>query len=805
LEARRSSGGLLYLQQGPAATVLTKVENIMQYGNNMAPAFTLVGSFRQLTGSDTGYITISLAGFRPQIPRTSDGVLADVFSSTAPAASSFSVTLYGNDSITPGSTYYNISLFDANGKPVIQNVPYYFSGSGTFDLATLTPLTAAPPSIPVPPVTVPAGEFLGGPIGSSGSGAPTYRLIDGQDLTARSTGGEWYVGGTNAQFGPLSDFGAQVNYVYNNLMPFSGGTIRHVPNADGTATQFSTPIVFGTDGKYVRLVGVGSSQTGNVNVGTQGGSTLYFTPTTSSVNFSITSVANADGTTGQAVYTGTITGTPSNYVGKTFAVSGFKTTTAAGNFLNNGNFVCVAASPTTLTLCNMFATAETPASAARASQIVWAITYNNDGSDVFAGDGFCPGNVISDITLTNALQSMNTCANYGLSTQSAAGGIDYSHAGRLSTQNVRINGFGVGRQIVNPVGWGTTNFNHVLSRCAVGELIHNGSEGAPKYFGGAILTNGVGVQISGTNIAVADCLFDSVSIDSNGSVNGWPISGGFTGGFGGGVITHLQGGWVGTFVSPHFENLISGDPSGAAPSHYINSNSGPFTIVGGIASNDSGTGTTDYWFQSGGNAPYLGGFMNVVGLSLVNGGQHNTTIFSVNGTGAFLSGNSAIPSGQVGSLFSGSGFANVTCLMSPTNPFTFASGLSTSGVIASGTITSDKYQVVGVAPTIAASPTVPTAVFGGTDSAMIIQLSPTGSPPASGAFTVNFSSPFVTANGVVATATLFSNSGSGTWNARGTVQLTHQTLSSASFAWDNNGVGLTASSAYFITINVVGF
>src|ERR1700733_11674408 len=144
----------------------------------MAAGFTLTGTFRQLTGSDTGYVTVSLTGFRPQIPRTTDGVLADVFYQSA-VGTSFSATIYGNDQINPQSTFYLISLFDAAGKPVIQNVPYLLTGSGG-DLASLVPLSSSLTPIPTP-TTVLANEFLAGPA-SGGAAPPAYRTIQNTDM-----------------------------------------------------------------------------------------------------------------------------------------------------------------------------------------------------------------------------------------------------------------------------------------------------------------------------------------------------------------------------------------------------------------------------------------------------------------------------------------------------------------------------------------------------------------------------------------------------------------------------------------------
>jgi len=81
-------------------------------------------------------------------------------------------------------------------------------------------------------------------------------------------------------------------------------------------------------------------------------------------SLTLSSVATASG--GSAVYTGTISGGDNNaFSGLTFVVAGF------ANTANNGTFVCVGSTATTLTLANATAAAETHAGTATASQSVW--------------------------------------------------------------------------------------------------------------------------------------------------------------------------------------------------------------------------------------------------------------------------------------------------------------------------------------------------------------------------------------------------------------------------------------------------
>jgi hypothetical protein len=83
--------------------------------------------------------------------------------------------------------------------------------------------------------------------------------------------------------------------------------------------------------------------------------------TTANQTYALTAVANSS--SGQAVYTGAVpNGAGNGLYGQSFVVSGFV------NAVNNGTFVCQASTSTTITLNNIFASAETnPATIAVAS------------------------------------------------------------------------------------------------------------------------------------------------------------------------------------------------------------------------------------------------------------------------------------------------------------------------------------------------------------------------------------------------------------------------------------------------------
>lgn len=136
---------------------------------------------------------------------------------------------------------------------------------------------------------------------------------------------------------------------------------------------------------YRTTAGTSPSTTGKIATITA------FTPDTGLITFdggslTLSSVANASG--GNTVYTGTITNgaTTNGYIGCIFTVAGF--TTGA----NNGTFVCVGSTATTLTLANASGVSETKA--ATATQ---------------AGDGTTPPTV--NTTGTISIPAGNTAAS----------------------------------------------------------------------------------------------------------------------------------------------------------------------------------------------------------------------------------------------------------------------------------------------------------------------------------------------------------------------------------------------------------
>jgi hypothetical protein len=106
------------------------------------PNITLTATLEDFTGAAAGSVAnpaklrIALCGFGPVLPRvTGTTMLArtgpfDEYSTGA----ALSITLFGNDQITPTGTYYSIEILDGEDN-VVQCGAYIFTGSTTIDLS----------------------------------------------------------------------------------------------------------------------------------------------------------------------------------------------------------------------------------------------------------------------------------------------------------------------------------------------------------------------------------------------------------------------------------------------------------------------------------------------------------------------------------------------------------------------------------------------------------------------------------------------------------------------------------------------
>lgn len=125
---------------------------------------TVTGLLKDVFGAAalSGGLRVTLNGYGAQMPRVSGtGFIVDPdIPVNMPGDGTFSFTVFGNDVILPGPniTFYTIAFIPQSGGVVKCN-NYQITGSGSFDLSTLSPIFLPTPS-PLPPnpvITNPSG------------------------------------------------------------------------------------------------------------------------------------------------------------------------------------------------------------------------------------------------------------------------------------------------------------------------------------------------------------------------------------------------------------------------------------------------------------------------------------------------------------------------------------------------------------------------------------------------------------------------------------------------------------------------
>jgi hypothetical protein len=117
----------------------------------LAPQATIIATMKDLVGAlqPASKLTVQLCGYGSQVPRIP---LTAMIAQTSPLAFTaggtgiITMTLWGNDVITPANTYYTFTVTDENGN-VIQVNAYQFLGPGTYDLSNTPLFNPPPPSI----------------------------------------------------------------------------------------------------------------------------------------------------------------------------------------------------------------------------------------------------------------------------------------------------------------------------------------------------------------------------------------------------------------------------------------------------------------------------------------------------------------------------------------------------------------------------------------------------------------------------------------------------------------------------------
>lgn len=131
-----------------------------------SPAVTLTGTITGISGvSQAGTVTATLSNYGSNPPIiTGAAQLAPItVSTTAASNGTWSLTLWGNDQITPINTFYTIAITPAGTYAALWIAEYTIL-SGSYDLSTLTPI------IILPETYIPRGpQGPAGPTGAAGA------------------------------------------------------------------------------------------------------------------------------------------------------------------------------------------------------------------------------------------------------------------------------------------------------------------------------------------------------------------------------------------------------------------------------------------------------------------------------------------------------------------------------------------------------------------------------------------------------------------------------------------------------------
>src|SRR5277367_5870423 len=116
----------------------------------MSTNITITGKLTDFAaGNDTAAgVAFRLVNWLPGPARVSGtSVIAQTYlKPTISGTGTFSQAMYGNDQINPNSTssppqtYYEFVVYDDSGA-ILYVAAYQFTGSGSFDISTLTPIT----------------------------------------------------------------------------------------------------------------------------------------------------------------------------------------------------------------------------------------------------------------------------------------------------------------------------------------------------------------------------------------------------------------------------------------------------------------------------------------------------------------------------------------------------------------------------------------------------------------------------------------------------------------------------------------
>jgi hypothetical protein len=104
-------------------------------------SLTITANLKNLANTaNVGWAVFTLVGYGNSQPEVSEAIIVGLtVKATADSNGAISQVILGNDVITPAGTSYTVAVYDSSGG-LVAIARYRFTGSGTADLSTLTPL-----------------------------------------------------------------------------------------------------------------------------------------------------------------------------------------------------------------------------------------------------------------------------------------------------------------------------------------------------------------------------------------------------------------------------------------------------------------------------------------------------------------------------------------------------------------------------------------------------------------------------------------------------------------------------------------
>lgn len=102
-----------------------------------------------------GHISVQLCGYGSQVPRVNGVAMlsqVEALNFSPNPSGIITITLFGNDEISPAGTYYTFTFMNDNGDVVQVNAYRFLSSTPTYDLTLIDPYDPNQPPPPLPPL-----------------------------------------------------------------------------------------------------------------------------------------------------------------------------------------------------------------------------------------------------------------------------------------------------------------------------------------------------------------------------------------------------------------------------------------------------------------------------------------------------------------------------------------------------------------------------------------------------------------------------------------------------------------------------